>query len=59
MKEYNPHNLETHIYARGVNRWEWIVAEKSKAAIVSGEVSGTRRKAAAEANAAMRRLATR
>ncbi|WP_203226158.1 hypothetical protein [Rhizobium gallicum] len=45
-----------HIYARGYNRWEWIVAEKSKAPIVSGEVTGARWKAVAEANAAMRRL---
>ncbi|MGO6812888.1 hypothetical protein ACCS61_36020 [Rhizobium ruizarguesonis] len=58
MRKYDPNNLERHIYARGYNLWEWIVAEKGGAPILSGTVKGARHKAVAEASAAMRRLMT-
>lgn len=59
MNAYDPARLEIHIYARGPNRWEWIVAEKGKAAIVSGETTGARRKAEAAAYLALIRLKER
>jgi hypothetical protein len=59
MRKYNSDNLEIHIYYRGPDLWEWIVAEKSKGAILSGEVKGARWRAKAEASAALRRLSSR
>lgn len=56
MYKYDPEKLEMHIDPRGPNRWKWMVAEKSKGPLISGETTGSRSKAAAEAESAMDEL---